>query len=184
MTQEPTAQQAGRLEQVGRPEPFLRVAARRAAALTSRREADRAVASISDHPEAGPRVNTAALALGRVVFGGYFVYNGINHFVNHGMLTGYARSKGIPAAGAAVAASGALILIGGLSLMTGARPRVGAWAIGTFLAGVTPSMHAFWAAGEQERMPELVNFTKNVALVGGAALAAAVPEPWPGSVRI
>ena len=27
----------------------------------------------------------------------------------------------------------------------------------------------------------LVNFTKNIALIGGAAFAAAIPEPWPGS---
>jgi uncharacterized membrane protein YphA (DoxX/SURF4 family) len=182
MTHELTAEQTGRLEQVDRPGPYLRFAARRAAALTRRQPPDQARASTSGRPESG--VNTAALTLGRVLFGGYFVYNGINHFVHHGMLTGYSKSKGIPAAGVAVAASGALLLIGGLSLMTGARPKVGAWAIGTFLAGVTPSMHAFWTASEQERMPELINFTKNVALAGGAAFAAAVPEPWPASVQI
>ena len=29
-----------------------------------------------------------------------------------------------------------------------------------------------------------VNFTKNIALIGGAAFAAAIPEPWPGSTRL
>jgi uncharacterized membrane protein YphA (DoxX/SURF4 family) len=57
--------------------------------------------------------------------------------------------------------------------------------IAAFLAGVTPSMHNFWAIdNEQERMHELVNFTKNIALVGGACLAAAMPEPWPWSLRV
>ncbi len=123
-----------------------------------------------------------ALALGRLLFGGYFVYNGIGHFQNAEMMAGYAGSKGVPAAGVAVQASGAMILLGGLSLITGYRPKMGAGLITAFLAGVTPVMHAFWKSqDQQERMSEMVNFTKNVALIGGAALAAAIPEPWPAS---
>ena len=37
---------------------------------------------------------------------------------------------------------------------------------------------------EEQRTQELVNFTKNIALIGGAAFAAAIPEPWPGSTRL
>jgi hypothetical protein len=39
-----------------------------------------------------------ALAIGRALFGGYFLYNGINHFLNRRMLTDYARSKQVPMA--------------------------------------------------------------------------------------
>lgn len=126
----------------------------------------------------------AALALGRALFGGYFVYNGINHFLNRSMMTEYARAKGVPAPEVAVPATGIMILLGGMSLLSGTRPRLGASLIATFLLGVTPQMHAFWDVDdEQQRLSELVNFTKNIALVGGAALAAAVPEPWPFSAR-
>jgi len=31
-------------------------------------------------------------------------------------------------------------------------------------------------------MQEFVNFTRNLALIGGAAFAAAIPEPWPASL--
>jgi putative oxidoreductase len=124
-----------------------------------------------------------ALAVGRALFGGFFVYNGINHLVNRAMLTEYARSKQVAAPGAAVTGSGALILLGGLSLLTGTRPKVGASLIAAFLLGVTPRMHAFWTIEDpQERVNELVNFTKNLALLGGAALAAAIPEPRPASL--
>jgi putative oxidoreductase len=127
----------------------------------------------------------AALALGRVLFGGYFFYNGVNHFLNRTMMADYARSKKVPLADVAVPASGTLILLGGLSLLTGMRPKWGASLITAFLLGVTPIMHAFWAIDDPEhRTQELVNFTKNLALIGGAALAAAVAEPWPGSVHI
>ena len=128
--------------------------------------------------------NNVMLGLGRAIFGGYFLYNGINHFANRGMLTEYARSKHVPAPDAAVAASGGLILLGGLSVMTGVQPKIGASLIATFLLGVSAQMHDFWRIDdEQQRMNEFVNFTKNIALVGAACFVAALPEPWPASLQ-
>jgi hypothetical protein len=41
-------------------------------------------------------------------------------------------------------------------------------------------MHNFWTLEDaQAKMQERVNLLKNVGLFWGAALAAAVPEPWP-----
>lgn len=138
------------------------------------------------HPEMRRRmqvspgaVETAAHLAGRAIFGGYFVYNGLQHFKNRKMLVDYARAKGVPAPAVAVVGSGLLILTGGLSLMAGAWPKAGAGLIATFLLGVSPQMHAFWKESDpQQRMSEMVNFTKNMALVGGSLLAAAHPEPW------
>ena len=43
----------------------------------------------------------------------------------------------------------------------------------------------FWNIDDQQqRMQEMVNFTKNMALIGGACFAADDPEPWPGSVLL
>jgi uncharacterized membrane protein YphA (DoxX/SURF4 family) len=126
------------------------------------------------------RLEAAALLAGRAIFGGYFLYNGLGHFLNHKMLAEYARSKGVPAPDLAVAASGLMILAGGLSVLTGVRPKVGAGLITTFLLGVSPRMHAFWKEQDtRHRMNEMINFTKNMALIGGSFLAAAHPEPWP-----
>jgi hypothetical protein len=45
-------------------------------------------------------------------------------------------------------------------------------------------MHDFWNVQDpQQRMNEQINFAKNLALLGGALIAAAVPEPWPASAR-
>jgi hypothetical protein len=33
-------------------------------------------------------------------------------------------------------------------------------------------------------MHEFVNFTKNLALLGAAALTATIPEPWPASLHL
>jgi putative oxidoreductase len=130
-------------------------------------------------------VRTAAFLAGRAIFGGYFVYNGVNHLINRQMLAGYARSKGVTAADLAVTGSGLLILAGGLSILTGARPKAGAGLLSAFLLGVSPIMHAFLREDDaQARTSEMVNFTKNMALLGAALMAAAHPEPWPWSLRI
>jgi uncharacterized membrane protein YphA (DoxX/SURF4 family) len=127
-----------------------------------------------------PALEKAAFVAGRILFGGYFLYNGLNHFLNRKMLADYARSKGVPAPDVAVAASGLMILAGGASIVTGAQPKLGAALIGAFLLGVSPQMHAFWKEEDaQQRTHELVNFTKNMALLGASLFAAGRPEPWP-----
>jgi len=125
----------------------------------------------------------SAFVAGRAILGGFFLYNGINHFLHHRELAAYAKSKGIPAAGAAVTVSGALLIAGGLSVVTGMMPKLGAGLLSTFLMGVSPSMHAFWRdENPDQRMNDTVNFMKNMALVGASMLVAAHPEPWPWSV--
>ncbi len=127
---------------------------------------------------------TAPLLAARAIFGSFFLYNGVNHFVNFREMKAYAESKGTPLAGLAVAGSGLMLIAGGVSVLAGVRPKIGSSLISTFLAGVSPTMHAFWKETDpQARMNEMINFTKNVALIGGALFAAATPEPWPVAPR-
>ena len=126
---------------------------------------------------------TAALVLGRALLGGFFLYNGINHFRNRTMLQGYTTMKGVPYPEVAVRGTGAMLVLGGLSLLAGMRPKLGASLIGAFLFGATPKMHDFWNVEDaQQRAGEQINFTKNLGLLGAALIAAAVPEPWPASL--
>lgn len=130
------------------------------------------------------RIETAALLIGRAIFGGYFVYNAVNHFKNMDAMAQYTKSKDVPAAKLAVAISGAMIGVGGLSVIAGVRPKVGASLIAGFLLGVSPIMHAFWEQeDEQQKMNEMIHFSKNMAMLGGAMLTAATPEPWPVAIN-
>ena len=125
-------------------------------------------------------VERAALVAGRIMFGGYFVYSGIRHFRDREAMIGYATSKGVMWPKLAVLGTGAMLVVGGLSLVTGVKPKLGAGLVTGFLAGVTPQMHDYWNAGDQmQRMNDKVNFTKNLALIGGAAFAAATRDRWP-----
>ena len=107
--------------------------------------------------------------LGRVIFGGYFLYGGIHHFTDRKMLAQYAGSKNVPMPDLAVQASGLALIIGGTSILLGVKPKLGAAAVIGFLAGVSPVMHDFWRLEDPEKkMNEMINFTKNLALMGGA----------------
>jgi putative oxidoreductase len=101
------------------------------------------------------------------------------------MLTQYAGAKGVPRPDAAVTASGALLLFGGASILAGIKPKMGTAAVAGFLAGVSPVMHNFWNVEDPgQRMHDMVDFSKNLALLGGTLALMSVTEPWPASVPI
>lgn len=123
--------------------------------------------------------NLVALG-GRILAGGFFLQNGLNHYKNTEMMTAYAKSKGVPAPKAAVLATGTLLVAGGTSILTGYRPKLGITAISAFFVGVSPKMHGFWKIDdEKEKMNEMVNFTKNMGFLGAVLALRAIPEPWP-----
>jgi putative oxidoreductase len=122
--------------------------------------------------------------LGRVIFGGFFVYSGIHHFVDVQSMAQYAGAKGVPMPEAAILFTGLLLLAGGLSILLGLWPHIGAACLILFFAGVTPAMHNFWAVADPaQRMMEMGNFMKNAALMGGALMLFGVPTPWPYSLE-
>jgi putative oxidoreductase len=121
--------------------------------------------------------------IGRILYGGFFLMSGVNHFTTISALKQYAASKGVPAPAFAVGGSGLLMLLGGLSVVLGFRPHYGLLFLFVFLLGVTPKMHAFWTVSDPiARMGEQVNFMKNMALLGAALAMAAIPQPWPMSL--
>lgn len=118
--------------------------------------------------------------IGRIILGLYYISAGLNHFTKLEMSAGHAASKGVPAPKLAVLGSGALLVIGGVSMLIGFQPLIGIAAIVLFLVGVTPVMHDFWSyADPQARMNDMIHFTKNVGLLGSALMFLAIPRPWP-----
>jgi len=123
--------------------------------------------------------------IGRAIFGGYFILGGVNHFKQQKQLAQYAAAKKVPKPDLAVKTTGAMLLVGGTSILLGITPKLGTSAVIGFLAAVSPVMHNFWKQGQPEqRMNEMVNFTKNLALIGAAIALMAVEEPWPASVPV
>ena len=110
--------------------------------------------------------------IGQVLFGGYFVSQGINHFKNSKALVGYASARKIPNPSMAVFFTGVLLLLGGLGvLLYGFIPytltAISFILLLVFLIPVTFMMHSYWKLTDpQEKMIEMVNFMKNLALIG------------------
>lgn len=127
----------------------------------------------------------AAFLIGRLVFGGFFLYNGIHHLKQRKQMAQHAESKNVPMAEAVVVGTGVVLIAGGTSILLGIKPKLGTAAIAGFLAGVSPVMHNFWNMQDpQQRMNEMINFSKNMALLGSALALMGVDEPWPASVPI
>jgi putative oxidoreductase len=133
----------------------------------------------------GGKSMKAAFLIGRLIFGGFFLYNGIHHLKERKQLAQHAKSKSVPMAEAVVASTGVVLIAGGASILLGVKPKLGTAAIAGFLAGVSPVMHNFWSVEEpQQRMNEMINFSKNMALLGSALALMGVDEPWPVSLPI
>ena len=65
------------------------------------------------------------------------------------------------------AVSCVLLVVGSISLVLGWQARFGALCLIMFLLGVTPTLHAFWAAPAEQYQMQLISFEKNVAIMGG-----------------
>jgi len=124
-----------------------------------------------------------AFLIGRLIVGVYYLSGAINHFSQLNAMSGFAQSKGVPAPKLAVLASGVLLLIGGLSILTGFQPVIGVIALVLFFLPVTFMMHPFWKVQDQmAKMGDMINFMKNMGLMGSALMFLAIPTPWPFSL--
>jgi putative oxidoreductase len=84
-----------------------------------------------------------AFLIGRIIFGGYWLMGSFNHFKNLKYMSEYAIAKGTPAPKAAVAGTGMLLLLGGLSMLSGVYPTAGISLLIIFLLGVSIQVHNF-----------------------------------------
>jgi putative oxidoreductase len=127
-----------------------------------------------------------AFLVGRLVFGVLLGFMGLSHFTGLDGLSGYADAKGVPAPRLSVIVSGLILLVGGLAIVLGVYPLLGATAIALFFLVVTPVMHDFWTVNEpDQRQAEMTNFLKNAMLFGAALVLAALSETtWPYALNI
>ncbi len=126
----------------------------------------------------------AGFMIGRIVLGLYYLIAGIMDLMNYKMLAGYAASKGVPAPEAAVIVAHLLLVLAGFCFLTGWRPALGVAAIVVFLIPVTFTMHAFWAEKTaQMKQMQMINFMKNMGLLGSALMFLGIPRPWACSVE-
>ena len=119
-------------------------------------------------------METTVLYLGRILFGGYFAFNGFNNLIMLDMMSGYAKSKGTPMPKLSVAFSSLLLIFGGLSVLFNVYPSIGLALLAVFLIPVTFIIHPYWKVQDPAaKMGEMINFMKNLALLGAVLILLA-----------
>jgi len=74
---------------------------------------------------------------------------------------------GIPAARTLAVIAGLAEIAGGLSIAFGFLARLGALGLFLYMIPVTLTFHHFWTFEGAEQKTQLVNFMKNLAIMGG-----------------
>ena len=104
---------------------------------------------------------------GRILISVIFLISGFFKVGGYAQMVGYATAVHLPAPGVAIAAAAAVELACGLAILAGFKTRFAAWLLFLYLIPVTYFFHNFWAVQGQEQQIQMVNFLKNVAIMGG-----------------
>ncbi|CAN2237350.1 COG2259 Predicted membrane protein [actinobacterium SCGC AAA044-D11] len=115
------------------------------------------------------------IVIGRILFGGFFLMSGINHFTKLEAMTGYAKYKKLPAAKLGVLISGLMLVIGGISIILGYYADLGALLLAIFLVLAAVIFHNFWKETDATaKQNEMLGFMKDMALAGAALILFAL----------
>ncbi|MFJ9903592.1 DoxX family protein [Streptomyces sp. NPDC101152] len=103
-----------------------------------------------------------------------FVTGGYGVVRDPGPLSRVAEKHGVPFPELATRATAAGMLVGGVALGAGFRPRLSIGLLAACLVPTTVTVHGFWRQQDPlRRKMERNEFFKNVSLLGGLAIAAA-----------
>lgn len=113
-----------------------------------------------------------ANALGRFLLTTIFLAAAFNKITNFSGVQAYMASKGMPLTAFFLAGATVFLVVGGLSVILGYRARIGALMLIIFLIPTTLIFHNFWAAPAEQAQTKMLNFTKNLGLLGRLILVA------------
>lgn len=111
------------------------------------------------------------MVIGRIFIAMIFLGAAFNHITGFQGTLDYMKSQmgALPDGVLAFLLVGAIVflVVGGLGVLFGVATRFGALLLVIFLLSVTPVFHAFWAVPAEQVQMQLINFQKNLALIGG-----------------
>jgi uncharacterized membrane protein YphA (DoxX/SURF4 family) len=110
--------------------------------------------------------------IGRILLATIFVLSAFGKITQFNSTAAMMAGMGFPAA--ELFPVGALVFeaVGGLSLLLGYHARIGAWLLILFLIPTTLIFHNFWAFSGPEYQMQMINFLKNLAIMGGLGYVA------------
>ncbi len=108
----------------------------------------------------------------RIAMAPIFIVGGMDALIAPGPKSAKVEAAGLPRATLATRANGAAMMVGGMALAVGPWPRLAAAGLMASLVPTTAVGHAFWAEDtSQGRQAQLLQFCKNLSMLGGLLLA-------------
>ena len=105
--------------------------------------------------------------VGRLLLSAIFIASGANKIADWGGTAERMRGEGMVFVPLFLFGAILFELVGGLSILVGWKARLGALALIVFLVPVTLIFHDFWQYEGSERMMQMIQFMKNLAIMGG-----------------
>ncbi len=117
---------------------------------------------------------------GRVLLSTIFLMSALgNKIPNFQETARLMASKGVPAPEVSLVGAIVFLLAGGLAVILGFKARLGAGLLLIFLVLATYFFHDFWTVQGPEQQEQMIQFMKNLALMGAMLLLIANgPGSW------
>lgn len=108
-----------------------------------------------------------ASPIARLMIATIFLMSAVgNKIPNFSSVVGYMTSEGVPFATPMLVGAIAFLIAGSLSIVVGYKTRIGASLLLIFLVLATYFFHDFWNFEGAEVQPQLIQFMKNLSLMG------------------
>ena len=130
--------------------------------------------SLGYSPTYSPAYSASLMLIGRILIAALFVVFGYLKLTNFGGTVGYFTKWGFPVPQATAVVSIIFELGFGVLLAVGWKTRWWAWALALYTAIAAAVAHRYWTYEAAQVFGQMSFFYKNLAVVGGLLLLAAV----------
>lgn len=111
---------------------------------------------------------------GRIMIATIFLLSAVgNKIPQFNAIAGYMASEGVPAPQVMLVGAIAFLIVGSLSLVLGYHARFGATLLLVFLVLATYYFHDFWNFQGADRQNQMIQFMKNLSMMGTMAFVVA-----------
>jgi putative oxidoreductase len=105
--------------------------------------------------------------LGRVLMATIFIQSGFGKLMGLGVFAATLADAGLPMSSVVAPIAVVIELGGGLAILLGIGTRYAALALIAFVAVATLIAHRFWTYPPEQQPAQMVQFGKNLAIIGG-----------------
>ena len=118
-----------------------------------------------------PRPTTALV--GRILLAAIFFMSGFAKLTDTAGTVAHMEAAGIPYAQTLAIFAGIAEIAGAISIASGFLTRIGGLGLILFMIPTTLIFHGFWMFDGAEAKMQMINFMKNLAIIGGLGLLVA-----------